>query len=153
MGEAHHSTNPKGNSDIMSEISIQAPPILPPDWRWKEDDSKWKRLEIYLMELRKAIQKIALNTLRDSVRQYVVISGIAFSATPHTVTAGEAASGVLTVAAYVMGTHTLFMFRNGQYQTVGVDYNETSTTSVTFVAGVLTEGDSMSYIALTGNIT
>ena len=59
----------------------------------------------------------------------------------HTVTAGEASSGIITVPTYVTGDDSLRVFLNGMLQCVTDDYAETDTTTITFVADRLTEGD------------
>ena len=59
----------------------------------------------------------------------------------HTVTAGEEASGIITVPAYVTGNNSLKVFVQAILACITDDYAETNTTTVTFVADRLTEGN------------
>lgn len=59
----------------------------------------------------------------------------------HTVTAGEEASGIITVPTYAVGDNSLSVFLNGMLQCITDDYAETNTTTITFVADRLTEDD------------
>ena len=62
----------------------------------------------------------------------------------HTVTAGEAASGVIDLTGgntYTTGNNSLQVFLNGQLQTITDDYAETDSNTVTFVGSRLSEND------------
>jgi hypothetical protein len=63
----------------------------------------------------------------------------------HTATAGQTVFNLSS--QYSVGTNSLWVFRNGQRQTVGVTYTETDDTTVTFSPG-LTVGDEVLFIQL-----
>lgn len=62
----------------------------------------------------------------------------------HTVTAGEAASGVIDLTGgntYTTGNNSLCVYRMGVLQCITEDYAETDNNTVTFGAAVLEEND------------
>lgn len=61
----------------------------------------------------------------------------------HVVTAGEAASGIITliVDTYTVGNNSLLVYRMGALQCITEDYAETNLSTVTFGAAVLEEND------------
>ena len=71
-------------------------------------------------------------------------SGISFLKLYHTVTSGEATSGIITIpygATYNVGDNSLDVYQNGQLLTVLDDYAETDLATITCVTGRLTVGD------------
>jgi hypothetical protein len=62
-------------------------------------------------------------------------------------TGAQVAAGVTTFTGitYTVSSNNLYVFRNGTYQTKGVDYNETSTSSITWLI-TPNSGDSLVFI-------
>lgn len=64
----------------------------------------------------------------------------------HVVTAGEAVSGIIVLTggkSYTIGNNSLMVARENAVLQITVDYAETNTTTITFVAGVLATGQNV----------
>jgi len=77
---------------------------------------------------------------------FAVNSGIIFNQEYQTAIQGQTAF-TLNTFTYPMGTNNLFVFVNGSKQIIGLNYAETSSSSVTFVSS-LNSGDIVEFVGV-----